>query len=191
MKRPTRRAAEEAVRTLLTYIGEDPAREGLRDTPARVVRAYDEHFVGYGAKPRDLLGRTFGEVRQYDEIVLLKGIDFESRCEHHMEEIRGIAHVAYLPDKRVVGISKLARVVDAFAKRLQVQERMTREIAEAVAEHLKPRGVGVVLVATHGCMSSRGVHKRGVSMVTSAMLGLFRTEAAARSELMSLIGPLP
>ncbi len=186
--RPSRAEAEEAVRTLLRWAGEDPAREGLRDTPARVVRAYDEWFEGYAVDPEDVLRRTFEEVDGYDEIVALRDIRFESFCEHHMAPIIGRAHVAYLPRRRVVGISKLARVVDAYAKRLQIQERLTAQIANAIDTVLRPRGVAVVVEATHQCMSTRGVHKTGVAMVTSRMLGAFRTNAATRREFLAMIG---
>jgi GTP cyclohydrolase IA len=186
--RPTRAEAEAAVRTLLRWTGDDPAREGLLDTPARVVRAYEEFFQGYDVDPVDLLQRTFEETDGYDEIVLLRDVAFESHCEHHMVPIIGKAHVAYLPGKRVVGISKLARVVDAYAKRLQIQERLTSQIANAVQDVLQPKGVAVVIEAQHQCMSTRGVHKSGVSMVTSRMLGAFRTNAATRREFLAMVG---
>lgn len=186
--RPSQTEAEEAIRTLLRWAGDDPGREGLRDTPGRVARAYRDWFSGYGQDPEDLLQRTFEEVGGYDEIVVLRDIPFESHCEHHMAPIIGHVHVGYLPRSRVVGISKLARLVDAFSRRLQVQERMTAEIADTLDRVLKPRGVAVVVEATHECMTTRGVHKRGVSMVTSRMLGAFRDNAATRLEFLSSIG---
>jgi GTP cyclohydrolase I len=179
--------AEEAVRTLLRWAGEDPAREGLRKTPRRVVQAYREWFAGYAEDPRQYLGRTFSETAGYDEMVVLRDIAFESHCEHHMAPIIGKAHVGYLPRGKVVGISKLAHVVDAFARRFQVQEKMTAEIARCIDEALQPRGVGVVIEATHECMTTRGVHKRGVSMITSRMLGAFRDDARTRSEFLTFI----
>ncbi len=186
--RPTEAEAEEAVRTLLRLAGEDPSREGLRDTPARVVRAYRELFAGYEIDPVALLERTFEEVEGYDEIVLLRDIRIESHCEHHMVPIIGRCHIAYLPRSRVVGISKLARVADAYAKRLQIQERLTVQIADTIDQVLQPRGVGVVIEAGHQCMSTRGVHKSGVSMVTSRMTGCFRDDPTTRRELLSMIG---
>ncbi|MGH8779818.1 GTP cyclohydrolase I FolE [Paraburkholderia sp.] len=186
--RPTREEAEDAVRTLLRWAGDDPLREGLIDTPARVVRSYEEFFAGYAVEPRDLLARTFSEVDGYDEMIVLKDIRFESYCEHHMVPIIGRAHVAYLPAHRVVGISKLARLVDAFAKRLQIQEKMTVQIADTLNEVLQPKGVGVILEASHQCMSTRGVHKAGVAMVTSRMLGTFRTDPSTRREFLSIVG---
>ena len=185
---PTREDAEAAVRTLLRWAGDDPAREGLRDTPARVVRSYAELFAGYATDPAALLERTFEEVEGYDEIVLLRDIRLESTCEHHMAPITGCCHVAYMPARRVVGISKLARVVDAYAKRLQIQETLTVQIADVIDRVLQPRGVGVVIEAAHQCMTTRGVHKPGVSMVTSRMTGVFRDDPAARRELLSMIG---
>ncbi len=179
--------AEEAVRTLLRWAGEDPAREGLIDTPRRVVKAYRDWFSGYGEDPAEYLRRTFEEVDGYDELVVLRGIEFESHCEHHMAPIIGRAHVGYLPDRKVVGISKLARVVDGFARRFQVQEKLTAQIANCIAETLQPRGVGVVIDAQHECMTTRGVHKRGVSMVTSQMLGSFREDARTRAEFLRFI----
>ena len=184
----TRAQAEEAVRTLLRYAGDDPQREGLRDTPARVVSAYGDWFSGYLADPRAYLRRTFEEVEGYDEMVVLRDISFESFCEHHMAPIIGRAHVGYLPTDRVVGISKLARVVDGFARRFQVQEKLTAQIAGCINEVLKPRGVGVVIDAVHQCMTTRGVHKRGVSMVTSKMLGTFRADSSTRAEFLRFIG---
>ncbi len=188
LTRPSRKDAEEAVRTLLRWAGDDPGREGLRDTPARVTRAYEDWFRGYGEDPAAMLERTFEEVEGYDEMVLLRGIRFESYCEHHMAPIIGRAHVAYMPTDRVVGISKLARVVDAFAKRLQVQEKLNAQIANTLCDVLKPRGVAVVLEAEHHCMSTRGVHKPGVSMVTSTMLGEFKTDRELRREFLAAIG---
>ncbi len=186
--RPSREEAEAAVRTLLRWAGEDPAREGLRDTPARVARAYQEFFSGYHVDPFAVLERTFEETDGYDEIVLLRGIRVESHCEHHMAPIIGRAHVAYLPDRRVVGISKLARVVEAYAKRFQIQEKLTAQIANTIQEVLQPRGVAVVIEAVHQCMTTRGIHKSGVAMVTSRMLGAFRDDPSTRRELLSMIG---
>ncbi|WP_109481887.1 GTP cyclohydrolase I FolE [Paraburkholderia sp. C35] len=185
--RPSREEAEEAVRTLLRWAGDNPQREGLIDTPARVVRAYEEFFAGYTVEPREILARTFSEVDGYDEMIVLKDIRFESYCEHHMVPIIGRAHVAYLPEHRVVGISKLARLVDAFAKRLQIQEKMTVQIADTLNEVLQPKGVGVILEASHQCMSTRGVHKAGVEMVTSRMLGTFRSDPSTRREFLSIV----
>ncbi|HEY0421878.1 MAG TPA: GTP cyclohydrolase I FolE [Rhodopila sp.] len=186
--RPTREQAEAAVRTLLQWAGDDPDREGLRDTPSRVARSYLEFFIGYGIDPIALLERTFEETDGYDEIVLLRDIRLESTCEHHMAPIIGRVHVAYLPHHRVVGISKLARVVDAYAKRLQIQEKLTAQIANTIQDVLEPRGVAVVIEAAHQCMTTRGVHKPGVTMVTSRMLGAFRDNAATRRELLAMIG---
>ncbi|MEQ8193367.1 MAG: GTP cyclohydrolase I FolE [Rhodospirillales bacterium] len=186
--RPTREQAEEAVRTLILWAGDDPDREGLRDTPARVVESYREFFEGYEAEPEDILKRTFEEVEGYDEMVLLRNIRFESHCEHHMAPIIGKAHVAYLPRRRVVGISKLARLVVAYAKRLQIQEKMTAQVANAIDEVLQPYGVAVVIEAAHQCMTTRGVHKRGVTMVTSRMLGAFRDNESTRREFLAMIG---
>ena len=186
-RRPSREEAEEAVRTLLRWAGEDPSREGLHDTPPRVVRSYEEFFQGYATDPAALLSRTFAEVDDYDEIVLLRDIRFESHCEHHMVPIIGRAHVAYLPRRRVVGISKLARVVDVYARRLQIQERMTAQIANTINDVLQPHGVAVILEAGHQCMTTRGVHRPGVSMVTSRMLGAFRDNPATRQELMAML----
>jgi GTP cyclohydrolase IA len=185
--RPSRAAAEEAVRTLIRWSGDDPDREGLLGTPARVVRAYEEWFAGYAEDPRDYLKRTFEEVGGYDEIVLLRDISFVSHCEHHMAPIIGRVHIGYLPRHRVVGISKLARLVDVYAKRLQTQEKMTAEIAKCLDGVLKPFGVGVVVEAVHECMTTRGVHKQGVTMATSYMLGIFRTQAKTRQEFLSAI----
>ncbi len=185
--RPSRAEAEAAVRTLIRWAGDDPQREGLIATPERVVRAYDEFFQGYGTDPALLLRRTFSETDGYDEMVVLRDIHFESHCEHHMVPIIGKAHVGYLPQRRVVGISKLARVVEAFAKRLQIQEKMTVQIAETIDRELKPRGVAVVIEAAHQCMTTRGVHKSGVAMVTSRMIGAFRDEAITRREFLAMI----
>jgi GTP cyclohydrolase I len=186
--RPTRAEAEAAARTLLAWAGDDPEREGLVDTPARVVRAYEEFFVGYEVDPVQLLERTFEEAADYDEMVVLRDIRLESHCEHHVVPILGRAHVAYLPAQRVVGISKLARVVDAFAKRLQIQERLTAQIADTIQAVLQPRGVAVVVEAAHQCMTTRGIHKPGVTMVTSRMLGAFRDDPTTRREFLSVIG---
>jgi GTP cyclohydrolase I len=183
----TTEQAEEAVRTLLRWAGDDPAREGLRDTPRRVARAYRQWFAGYAQDPTAFLQRTFEEVAGYDEIIVLRQIPFESHCEHHLAAIVGHVHVGYLPRHRVVGISKLARVVDAYAKRLQVQEKLTAQIAQCIHDTLQPLGVGVVVDATHACMTTRGVHKHGVSMVTSTLLGSFRDDARTRDEFMRLI----
>jgi len=185
---PTREEAEAAVRVLLEWAGDDPAREGLLGTPGRVVRAYEEFFRGYAEDPVELLHRTFAEVEGYDEIVVLKDIRFESHCEHHLAPIIGKAHVAYLPSNRVVGISKLARLVEVYAKRLQIQEKMTAQIANTLDEVLKPRGVAVVIEAAHQCMTTRGVHKPGVTMVTSRMLGAFRDDPSTRREFLAMIG---
>jgi GTP cyclohydrolase I len=185
--RVTRRAAEEAVRTLLRWAGDDPTREGLIDTPKRVVNAYRDWFAGYGVEPHEYLRRTFEEVEGYDELVILRDISFESHCEHHMAPIIGRVHVGYLPSNKVVGISKLARVVEGYARRFQVQEKLTAQIAACIDEVLKPRGVGVVVDAAHQCMTTRGVHKRGVSMVTSRMVGLFRSDARTRAEFLQFI----
>ncbi|MDR3538021.1 MAG: GTP cyclohydrolase I FolE [Acetobacteraceae bacterium] len=186
--RPSREEAEAAVRTLLRWAGDDPAREGLLDTPKRVTRAFQEFFVGYAVDPVALLERTFAETDGYDEIVLLRDIRLESTCEHHMAPIIGRVHVAYLPHRRVVGISKLARVVDAYAKRLQIQEKLTAQIANTIQDVLVPRGVAVVIEAAHQCMTTRGVHKPGVTMVTSRMLGAFRDDPTTRRELLAMIG---
>ncbi len=184
---PTREEAEAAVRTLIRWAGDDPDREGLLDTPARVARSYEEFYRGYDEDPVALLERTFAEVEGYDEIVLLRDIRLESHCEHHMVPIVGRAHVAYLPDRRVVGISKLARLVDAFAHRLQIQEKLTAQIADTIQAVLRPHGTAVIIEAVHECMSCRGVHKTGVSMVTSRMLGIFRENRSTRQELMAMV----
>ncbi len=189
--RPSRKEAEAAVRTLLRWAGDDPGREGLRDTPARVARAYEEFFAGYEIDPGAILARTFEEVEGYDEIVLLRNIRLESVCEHHMAPIIGRVHVAYLPDRRVVGISKLARVVEAYGKRLQIQEKLTAQIANTINEVLEPRGVAVVIEAAHQCMTTRGVHKPGVTMATSRMLGAFRDDPATRREFFAMLQPSP
>ncbi len=185
---PSQAEVEDAVRVLLRWAGDDPTREGLRDTPARVARSYKELFAGYQVDPVQLLQRTFEEVEGYDEIVLLRDIRLESYCEHHMVPIIGRAHVAYLPHRRVVGISKLARVVDAYSKRLQIQERLTVQIANTINDVLQPKGVAVVIEAGHQCMTTRGVHKPGVSMVTSRMLGAFRDNTDTRREVLAMIG---
>ncbi len=183
----SRQQAEDAVRTLLRWAGDDPAREGLLDTPKRVAKAYEDWFSGYALDPDDYMARTFEEVCGYDEMIVLRDIEYESHCEHHMAPIIGRVHVGYLPDGKVVGISKLARVVEAYARRFQVQEKMTAQIANCIQRALAPRGVGVVVVGTHECMTTRGIHKRGVSMVTSKMLGSFREDARTRAEFLRFI----
>jgi len=190
-KRPSREAAEAAVRTLILWAGDDPDREGMAETPARVVRAYEEWFAGYAEDPKDYLQRTFEEVAGYDEMVVLRAIPFVSHCEHHMAPIIGRAHVAYMPINRVVGISKLARVVEAYARRFQVQEAMTAQIADTIEDVLKPKGVAVVIEATHECMTTRGVNAAGVSLVTSRMRGAFRNNAVTRGEFLSMVGVRP
>lgn len=187
LPRPSEAEAKEAVKTLIRWAGDDPMREGLRDTPQRVVDAYREFYAGYDIDPEDVLARTFDEVQNYDEVVLLKNMRFESHCEHHMVPIIGKAHIAYIPNKKVVGISKLARLLDVFAKRLQTQEVMTQQIAETIDRVLKPRGVAVIIDAYHECMTTRGVHKSETSTVTSTMLGIFKADAAKRAELMALV----
>jgi len=187
-KKPSREEAEAAVRTLLQWTGDDPSREGLIDTPARVVRAYEEYFSGYDEDPEKILGRSFDETEGYDEIVVLKDIHFASHCEHHIAPILGKAHIAYLPRSRVVGISKLARLVETFGRRLQIQEKMTAQIANSLNNVLKPKGVAVVIEAAHECMTTRGIDKPGVNMVTSTMLGAFRDDPSTRREFMSIIG---
>ncbi len=187
-KRPSREEAEDAVRVLLRWAGDNPDREGLKGTPERVVRAYEEHFAGYGEDAEQHLRRTFEEIDGYDEMVVLKDITFESHCEHHLEPIIGRAHVAYLPKHRVVGISKLARTVEMYAKRLQIQEKMTAQIANTIDDVLEPFGTAVVIEAVHQCMTTRGIHKEGVSMVTSRMLGAFRDDPATRREFLHMIG---
>jgi GTP cyclohydrolase IA len=185
--KPTREEAEAAVQTLIRWAGDDPMREGLLDTPRRVVKSYEEFFKGYQSDPKEILSRTFSEVSDYDEMVILRDIKFESHCEHHMVPFIGVAHIAYLPNKKVVGISKLARLVDIYSKRLQIQEKMTAEIANALNEALQPKGVGVIIEAAHQCMTTRGVHKRGVTMQTSHMIGRFRADLRTRQEFLSLI----
>ena len=185
--RPSREQAMEAVKTLLAYTGDDPSREGLIDTPKRVIKAYDEFFAGYNEDPEEVLSRTFEQVEGYDEMVIVKGIRVESHCEHHMVPIIGVAHVGYIPNKKVVGISKLARMVDLFGKRLQTQETMTAQIADTIEKVLNPKGVAVVIDAAHMCMTTRGIHKTETSTVTSRMLGTFRKNANTRSEFMNLI----
>ena len=185
--KPSREQAEAAVRTLLAWAGEDPAREGLLDTPKRVVDAYGDWYSGYSDDPREFLERTFKEVAGYDEMIVLRDIEFESHCEHHMAPIIGRAHVGYLPDGKVVGISKLARVVETYARRFQVQEKMTAQIARCIQDVLQPLGVGVVVEGVHECMTTRGIHKRGVSMITSKMLGSFREDARTRAEFLRFI----
>ena len=186
--RPSREEAEEAVRTLLRWAGDNPEREGVVGTPDRVVRAYEEFFAGYDEDPAEMLQRTFEEVEGYDEVVVLRDIRLESHCEHHMVPIIGKVHIGYLPDRRVVGISKLARVVDAYAHRLQIQEKLTAQIANTLQEVLQPRGVAVVIEAAHQCMTTRGVHKSDVAMVTSRMLGAFRDNGETRREFLTMIG---
>jgi GTP cyclohydrolase I len=188
VKRPSRATAEEAIRTLLLWAGDNPEREGLRDTPARVARAFEDWFSGYGQDPEEYMRRTFEEVEGYDNMIVLKDIRFESHCEHHLAPIIGKAHVGYLPNNKVVGISKLARVVEAYARRLQVQEKMNAQIANTIQKVLEPKGVAVVIEASHQCMTTRGVHKTGVSMVTSTMLGDFRTNEITRREFLAVIG---
>src|ERR1700726_2979939 len=188
VRRPSREAALEAVRTLIRWAGDDPEREGLAGTPDRVVRSYAEFFSGYNEDPVALLQRTFEETDGYDEIVMLKDIRFESHCEHHIAPIIGKVHIAYLPSNRVVGISKLARLVEVYAKRLQIQEKMTAQIANTLDEVLQPKGVAVVIEAAHQCMTTRGVHKPGVQMVTSRMLGAFRDDPSSRREVLAMIG---
>ena len=184
---PTMEEAKEAVRTLIAWAGDDPEREGLIETPDRVARAYQEFFAGYGEDPEEILSKTFEEVEGYDEMVLVKDIGVESHCEHHMVPIIGRAHIAYIPNNRVVGISKLARVVDIFAKRLQIQEKMTAQIANAIENVLKPKGIAVVIDASHQCMTTRGVNKPESSTVTSAMRGVFKDNPRTRNEFLSFI----
>ena len=184
---PTREQAIQAVRTLIRWAGDDPDREGLLETPDRVVRSYREFFSGYGQDPREILAKTFSEVDGYDEMIVMNDIRFESHCEHHMVPIIGKAHIGYLPDKRVVGISKLARLVDVYARRLQIQEKMTVQIADTLQEVLQPRGVGVIVEAAHQCMTTRGVHKPGAALVTSRMIGAFRDDANTRREFLAII----
>jgi GTP cyclohydrolase IA len=184
---PTDTQAEDAFRSILRWIGEDPRRDGLQETPKRLVRAFREYFCGYDEDPEQILRKTFSEVDGYDEMIVLRGVTFESHCEHHVAPIIGRAWVGYVPDRRVVGISKLARVVEAYSKRLQIQERMTAQIANAIEDVLKPRGVAVVVKATHHCMVSRGIHKRGTDLVTSRMLGVFRDNSMTRGEFLSMV----
>ena len=191
IQRPSQEQAEEAVRTLIRWAGDDPEREGLLGTPDRVVRAYREFFRGYDQEPNAILKRTFQETDGYDEMIVLRDMRFESHCEHHLAPIIGRAHIAYLPHHRVVGISKLARLLDCYAKRLQIQEKMTAQIANTLQEVLQPRGVAVVVDASHQCMTTRGVHKPGTSMVTSRMLGAFRTDPSTRREFLAIIGLPP
>jgi GTP cyclohydrolase IA len=186
--KPSRAEAEAAVRTLILWAGEDPDREGLVDTPRRVAAAFEEWFAGYDIDPVDLLKRTFEETAGYDELISLRDIRFESHCEHHLAPIIGRVHIGYLPDRRVIGISKLARLVDVFARRMQIQEKMTAQIANTLNDVLEPRGVAVVIEGQHQCMTTRGVHKSGVTMVTSRMLGAFRNDPATRREFLSIIG---
>lgn len=186
--RPSKADAEEAVRTLIRWAGDDPNREGLQGTPDRVTRSYEEFFAGYHQDPESILRTTFEETEGYDEMVVLRNIDYESHCEHHMVPIIGKAHVAYLPNNRVVGISKLARVVEAYAKRLQIQEKMTAQVANTINDVLSPKGVAVVIEGNHECMSTRGVHKPDVTMVTSTMLGAFRDDPSTRREFLAFIG---
>ena len=185
--RPTREEAEAAVKTLIRWAGDDPDREGLLETPSRVVRSYDEFYAGYSQDPEQVLMTTFEETGGYDEMVLVRDIELESHCEHHMVPINGKAHVAYIPNSRVVGISKLARVVEIYAKRLQIQEKMTVDIALAIDRVLQPQGVAVVIEATHQCMTTRGVHKQGAATVTSHMLGAFRSDPSTRREFLAMI----
>src|SRR5690242_726719 len=185
--RPDRAEVEAAIRTIIAWTGDDPDRDGLAETPSRVARAFEEFFVGYGQDPVEILQKTFEETEGYDEMIALRGIRFESHCEHHMAPIIGQAWVAYIPNGRVVGISKLARVVDVYARRLQIQEKMTAQIANVINEVLKPQGVGVVIKATHLCMTTRGVHKPGTDLVTSRMLGCFRDNAMTRQEFLGMV----
>ncbi|MDA7763663.1 GTP cyclohydrolase I FolE [Pelagibacterales bacterium] len=187
VKKPSNAEAEKAVRTLISFVGEDPNREGLLDTPKRVVKAYQDWYGGYNQDPKEVLNKTFSEIEGYDEIIMLKDIRVESHCEHHMAPFIGSAHVAYLPNKRVVGISKLARITRIFSKRMQVQEKLTAEIANCLQQVLKPRGVAVVIEAQHECMTTRGINEPGISMVTSQLLGKFRTDASTRKEFYSMI----
>jgi GTP cyclohydrolase I len=185
--KPTREDAMEAVRTMIAWAGDDPSREGLLDTPIRVVKAYKEFFAGYSMDPDEILNKTFEEVAGYDEMIIIKDIQLESTCEHHMAPILGKAHVAYIPNKRIVGISKLARIVDVYGKRLQTQETMTAQVADSIQRVLDPKGVAVVIDAAHQCMTTRGVHKENSTTITSRMLGVFRTDYRTRSEFMNLI----
>ena len=186
VERPDKAEVEQAIRTMIRWAGDDPERDGLRETPDRVARAFEEYFSGYAQDPTEILQKTFEEIEGYDEMIVLRGIRFESHCEHHMAPIVGRAWVAYIPQGRVVGISKLARVVDIYAKRLQIQEKMTAQIANTINDVLKPEGVGVIIKATHHCMTTRGAHKPGTDLVTSRMLGVFRDNALTRQELLGL-----
>jgi len=188
LSRPNRKEAEQAIRVLLSWVGDDPDREGLKATPGRVVRAYEDWCSGYNDDPVEYLRRTFSEVDGYDEMVVLRDISFESHCEHHMAPIIGKVHVGYLPDKKVVGISKLARVVETYSRRLQVQETMTSQIAHCIQSVLKPKGVGVIVEGVHQCMTTRGIHKPGVAMITSQLLGQFRSDPRTRSEFLNITG---
>lgn len=188
MKKPTQAEAEDAVRTLLRYAGEDPAREGLLDTPKRVIKSYGELFAGYNIEPKEVLSTTFEEVGGYDEMIVLRDIEFTSHCEHHMLPFTGHVHIAYIPTNKVVGLSKLARLVDVYARRLQIQEKMTAEIAKALCDVLKPKGVAVVIDATHMCMTMRGVRKPGSIMHTSHITGIFKSDPRTRQEFFSLLG---
>ena len=190
MSQPNREDAEKAVKTLLGWAGDDPDREGLKNTPNRVVRAFEDWFSGYREDPVDFLRRTFYQVDGYDEMIVLRDINFESHCEHHMAPIIGKVHIGYLPNKNVVGISKLARVVETFSRRLQVQETMTAQIANCIQDVLKPKGVGVVVEGSHQCMTTRGIRKKGVAMITSRLLGDFRSDSRTRSEFLNIIGRL-
>ena len=187
MTKPTKDEALKAVETLIRWTGDDPSREGLLETPDRVLRAYNEFFAGYDIKPREILSKTFTEVENYDEMIVLRDIEFVSHCEHHMVPFTGLAHVAYLPNDKVVGLSKLARLVEAYARRLQIQEKMTAQIANALDEILQPKGVAVVIEATHQCMTARGVRKKGATMQTSRMIGRFRKDPRTRQEFFDLI----
>jgi GTP cyclohydrolase I len=185
-EKPGRAEVEDAVRTMIRWAGDDPDRDGMRETPARVARSYEEFFTGYAQDPTEILQKTFEEIEGYDEMIVLRGVRFESHCEHHMAPIVGRAWIAYIPQGRVVGISKLARVVDIYAKRLQIQEKMTAQIANTINDVLQPQGVGVIIKATHHCMTTRGVHKADTDLVTSRMLGVFRDNALTRQELLGL-----
>ena len=187
LQRPSADEAKEAVRTLIRWAGDNPEREGLIDTPKRVIEAYEEFYSGYAEDPEAMLAKTFEEVAEYDEIVLLKNMEFESHCEHHMVPIIGRAHIAYIPNRKVVGISKIARLLDVFAKRLQTQEIMTKQIADVIEKVLQPKAIAVIIDAKHECMTTRGVHKANTTTVTSQMRGQFKTDAAARSEVMRLV----
>ena len=187
ISKPSREEAMDAVRTMIAWAGDDPSREGLLETPKRVIKAYEEFFAGYDMDPDEILNKTFEEVAGYDEMIIIKDIRLESHCEHHMVPILGKAHLAYIPNNRVVGISKLARVVDVYGKRLQTQETMTAQIAESINRVLQPKGVGVVVDAGHQCMTTRGIHKTNATTITSQMLGVFRSDYRTRSEFMNLI----